>query len=295
MKKKNMTADADNFEDLRFSYNINTIDTDYFPTTFELHWHKYIEIAALPSDAKIEHLPVLRINQTSYELHPGDVLFMWPGDLHEILENSDKQLIGVQFPSTLFHILPDFSPYLNLFRTFHLIQQEETPELAQSIQIYLSHMLVAEKNDNHFRGVEILIHLCEMFMEFGTHIHNTILEDDFSLTNISRSSLEKINLACRYIAENCNQPLNLNTISAYAGFSTCYFSRLFKQVTKYNFAEYLTLQRVKQAEILLSDSSLPITEISFLSGFRSISTFNRSFHQIRGCSPSEYRCYYLSK
>lgn len=294
MKKEQSTADISKFEDLQFSYNCNTINTDFFPTKFELHWHKYIEIAALPENATIEHLPVLRINQTIYELHPGDVLFMWPGELHEILENQDKQLIGVQFSSTLFHTLPDFSPYLNFFRTFHLIRQEETPELAQNMQIYLNHMLAVEKIENPFCGVEILIHLCEMFIEFGTHINHTLLKDTISLTNRASSSLEKINLACRYIAENCNQPLTLNTVADYIGFSTCYFSRIFKQATKYNFAEYLTLQRVRRAEVLLSDSSLAITEISFQSGFRSISTFNRSFREIRGCSPSEYRHYYLS-
>ncbi len=294
MKKEQLATDIANFENLQFSYNCNTIDTDFFPTKFDLHWHKYIEIAALPENAKIDYPPIIRINQTSYELHPGDVLFIWPGELHEILENKDKQLIGVQFSATLFHTLPDFSPYLNLFRTFHLIRQDESPDLAQNMQIYLNHMLAIEKTENPFCGVEILIYLCEMFIEFGTHINHTVLKDDISLTNRASSSLEKIRLACGYITENCNQPLTLNDVAEYIGFSDCYFSRIFKQVTKYNFAEYVTLQRVRRAEILLSDSSLAMTEISFQSGFRSISTFNRSFHEIRGCTPSQYRQYYLS-
>ena len=280
------------YEDLHFTRMISTIDADSFPQVFPLHWHKYIEIVALPEDANISEPPTLCINQTTYQLNPGDILLIWPGEVHEIIENSDSQLVGLQFSSTLFNELPDFTPLLHLFRTFHHIRQSTTPELAQNMLVHIQHMLSIQKNQPSFSGVESLICLYEMFMDFGTHIKNTILRDNEPNTSETGKTAEKINIACTYIIDNCEQDLTLESVADYIGFSTCYFSRIFKKIMNYNFIEYLTLQRIKRAQLLLSDFDMSITEISYQAGFKSISTFNRVFRQHRGCSPSEYRKYY---
>lgn len=282
-----------NYENLHFNRMINTINTDFFPGSFPLHWHKYIEVVALPENAKISQPPALRINQTVYQLNPGDILLIWPGEVHEIITNTDSQLIGLQFSITVFNELPDFTPFLNLFRTFHHIRQLSTPQLAQSMLVHIQHMLSVQENKETFAGVETLICLYEMFMDFGNHLKNTILKDTEQYSSGTGKTIEKINIACSYIVDNCEHELTLESTADYIGFSACYFSRIFKQVTNYNFIEYLTLQRIKRAQLLLSDSDMTITEISYQAGFKSISTFNRVFRQYKGCSPSEYRKYYL--
>ena len=95
-----------------------------------------------------------------------------------------------------------------------------------------------------------------------------------------------------YIQEHCEEPLTLDSIANYVGFSPCYFSRYFKKVTSYNFVEYLMMQRVKRMQMLLTNNSLSITDAAYQAGFKSISTLNRVFRQYSGCSPSEYRKYY---
>lgn len=284
-----------NFENQRFNRTVNTINTDFFPNQFPLHWHKYVEIAAFPdTGSSTQKPPVLRINQNTYELTPGDVLFIWPGELHEIVSNEDNQLIGLQFNTSVFNDLPDFAPYLSLFRTFHHIRQVENPSLTQSMLVHIKHMISVQEKNEVFSGVEELICLYEMFIEFGTYIKETVLKDTAQNTTVNNSTLDKINIACSYIMENCEQELTLESVADYIGFSSCYFSRIFKQATGYNFVEYLTLQRVKRAQALLSDSNLAITDISYQAGFKSISTFNRVFKQYRSCSPREYRKYYLT-
>lgn len=281
------------YENLHFTQMISTINADSFPHSFPLHWHKYVEIAALPEDADISQPPTLRINQTTYQLNPGDILLIWPGEVHEIIENADSQLMGLQFSSTVFNELPDFTPFLNLFRTFHHIRQSDTPELAQNMLIHIQHMFSVQKNQQTFSGVETLISLYEMFMDFGTYIKNTIPKDTQQYSPESAKTVEKINIACSYIIDNCEHDLTLESAADYIGFSACYFSRIFKKITNYNFIEYLTLQRIKRAQLLLSDFDVSITEISYQAGFKSISTFNRVFRQYKGCSPSEYRKYYI--
>ena len=288
-------AGNDIYENLHFNRMISTINADSFPCSYPLHWHKYIEIIALPEDADISVPPTLRINQTTYRPTPGDILLIWPGEVHEIVENVDNQLIGLQFSITVFNELPDFTPFLNLFRTFHHISPVSAPELAQNMLVHIQHMFAAQNDQQTFSGVETLIYLYEMFMDFGTYIKDTILKDTEQYPSKTNKTVEKINIACSYIIDNCEQDLTLESAADYIGFSTYYFSRIFKQITNYNFVEYLTLQRIKRAQLLLSDYNMSITEISYQSGFKSISTFNRVFRQYKGCSPSEYRKYYITQ
>ena len=67
------------------------------------------------------------------------------------------------------------------------------------------------------------------------------------------------------------------------------FAHLFKNYTNMTFVDFLTVERVKLAETFFLNPRLRITDIAFESGFSSISSFNRSFKKIKGCSPTEFR------
>lgn len=281
------------YENIHFSNMINVIEAESFPRIFPLHWHKYVEIAALAEDAAVNTPPSIRIGHALYQLDPGDILLIWPGEVHETVENRDGRLTGIQFPATMLSELPDFAPFFNIFRTFHHIRQAQTPGLAQQMLSHIRQMLSVQDGHGTFAGVETVICLYEMFMDFGLYIKNSLLSGKELHPPGSSGTIEKISAACSYIVDHCDQEITLESVAGLAGFSEWYFSRIFKQITNYNFVEYVTLQRIKRAQLMLSDSDTPITEISYQAGFKSISTFNRVFRQYRGCSPSEYRKYYL--
>lgn len=281
------------YENLDFEQRINVINRTSMPESCPLHWHKYIEILALPETSKSTCTSNVRVNQHLYELKPGDLLFIWPGELHEITANSFHELIGVQLTATLLNENKDFYPYLNLFRVFHHISRKEFPDMSSHMSSHLEHMTDVISSKDSFQGIKNLIYFYEMFMDFGNYLNSSV--SNCCTPTISRAdkALEKINMTCNYIIENCEQNLTLDNVASHVGFSSFYLSRLFKKATSYSFVEYLTLQRIRRAQRYLVDSSLSITEISFQSGFKSISTFNRVFHKRKGCSPSEYRKYYL--
>jgi len=56
-----------------------------------------------------------------------------------------------------------------------------------------------------------------------------------------------------------------------------------------NVPQLLNEYRVKEAEILLTQTEASISEISEEAGFNSLATFNRVFKEIRGITPSSYR------
>lgn len=282
----------DKYEKISLKNTINAMQS--CPSTFELHWHNQVEIIALPASVKTTVPHTISINQTTYELLPGDILFIWGGELHEIIANEDEALIGLQFASTIFNELPDFAPFIHIFRTKHLISHAQDSSVAEDIYSYIEHIFEVQATKDIFCGVESVICLYELFMNFGRHLAAVAEESiDFDLEAGTKTN-RKIKQACDYITEHCDQPLTLETVSDYIGFSTYYFSRIFKIATGLSYIEFITHQRIRRAQALLSDSDLNITEISYQSGFKSISTFNRVFKQYKGCSPSQYRKYYIN-
>ena len=282
-------------ERLYFNEPINVIEN--LPTKYDLHWHHYNEIIICPSHRVIKTPPAVRIDQTVYQLQPGDVLLIWSSEMHSVESNQDNSLLGIQFAPSLLSDLPEFASFSHLFRSYHLIHQndEYMGEVAEFIQFKLLQIAEIHSGRDSFYGVEMLISLYELFMHFGNHLQKVLLPKDISDLQGNTKTMDKINAACRYISENCDKDLTLDSVAETVGFSSCYFSRIFKQTIQRNFVEYLTLQRLKRAQSLLADSDNPITSIAMESGFKSISTFNRVFQKYKGCSPSEFKKHYLQQ
>ncbi len=56
-----------------------------------------------------------------------------------------------------------------------------------------------------------------------------------------------------------------------------------------SFSELMNQFRISEARQLLEDTDLPVTAISYDTGFRSITSFNRVFKDATGLAPSKYR------
>ena len=95
--------------------------------------------------------------------------------------------------------------------------------------------------------------------------------------------------ACLYITNNCAQHLTLDSVARHMGISKSHFSHLFKRYTNMTFIDYLTIERIRRAESISLDLSRQITEVAVEAGCSSISTFNRAFRKVKGCSPSQFR------
>jgi AraC-like DNA-binding protein len=71
--------------------------------------------------------------------------------------------------------------------------------------------------------------------------------------------------------------------------SAAHFARAFKTAFGVPPHRYLLTRRIEQATALLRDSDLPITDIAFQTGWKSLGTFGRTFRDITGESPGEWR------
>ena len=74
--------------------------------------------------------------------------------------------------------------------------------------------------------------------------------------------------------------------------SVCKF---IKKITKKTYSDLLIETRINEACKLLSDTDKYVSEICYLSGFKNLSGFNRSFKRIMHVTPKNYREIYNSQ
>jgi transcriptional regulator GlxA family with amidase domain len=74
-----------------------------------------------------------------------------------------------------------------------------------------------------------------------------------------------------------------------SGVSEAHFSRSFKEAFGVPPHRWLLTRRIERATALLRDTDLPITEIAFGTGWKSLGTFGRTFRDVTGESPGDFR------
>ena len=85
------------------------------------------------------------------------------------------------------------------------------------------------------------------------------------------------------------EPLDVRAVAAVAHISGAHFIRSFRAVFGETPHRYLQRRRVERSMFLLRETDRSVTDICFDVGFTSRGTFSRTFREIVGESPSDYR------
>jgi AraC-like DNA-binding protein len=91
------------------------------------------------------------------------------------------------------------------------------------------------------------------------------------------------------------EPLDVPALARLAHVSEAHFIRTFKATFGETPNRYLQRRRVERAMFLLRESERSITDICMSVGFASLGTFSRTFRDVVGSSPSQYRAASVSR
>lgn len=91
------------------------------------------------------------------------------------------------------------------------------------------------------------------------------------------------------IKKNDNEALSLTNLSKDLGYSECYLSRKFKEISGMQYRDYLRYRRLAFALKELRDTDYSILDIALKYGFSSHEAFTRAFKEAYDMTPSEYR------
>jgi YesN/AraC family two-component response regulator len=99
-----------------------------------------------------------------------------------------------------------------------------------------------------------------------------------------------------YIKQNFKDyNMNVESLADLSGYTSYYFSKIFKDITGLAVTDYIRQVRINTAKELLSIDEIKISDISSIIGFSNPSYFYSIFKKDVGLTPSAYKEYILSK
>jgi len=148
----------------------------------------------------------------------------------------------------------------------------------------LMESLESSKGTNRLLGLlEILQILAE-----GAGVALRLAGVGYTPDNDSRAA-DRMRRVYDYLYTHLEEPLSLPEIAQVAGMSEAAFSRYCKKVTGRTLTSLINELRVARACKTLVETTQSVSEIAFLTGFQSLSNFNRVFADAKGMAPSQYR------
>lgn len=105
-------------------------------------------------------------------------------------------------------------------------------------------------------------------------------------------SRKPIRVAKQYIMNHYMESITLELVAEKAGFSSSYFSSLFKKETGVGFADYLIQLRMEKAKELLKNTKDSVKDICTAVGYNDLKHFTGMFRKYTGLKPGEFRKLY---
>jgi len=255
------------------------------------HYHSAYEIYYLFSGVRSYF-----IKDRAYTVQSGDLILIDTEDVHK---TSD---IGVpNHERIVFYFEPSYfsaysseerelllAPFSRGFPLLHLnIHERRHVE-------ELMHSLLQEWNEQPPGWVLHVRHMAAELLLFSARYALRKREAVQSYEEPSPVQV-KITDIVRHINSHYSEPLELDGLSRLFYISKSHLCRVFKEFTGFSFTEYVNITRIREAERLLRESDLSITEVSGRSGFDNFSHFGKVFKKLSGMSPRSYRTLHRSR
>ena len=284
--------DLSNYETYGFEHrSAFNMSTGSSRRSYQVHWHSYGEIMMVgPSETN-----VYTVGKNTYRLAQDDFVLAWPMEMHSIVDADRKEALVIQYSHAFINSLFDLQRIMHLFRNLHVIRAEAYPELAAKLKelaVQMKETFFSEQIDREMRCCMYLMEFMVLLSEHRKELSPELEAEEPE--GYSGDVLKRLVMVTDYVKSNLTaDDLSQGTMAEMAGVSREYFSRVFKHVTGMNYNRWLNMIRLEKATELLAQEGRTLTEVAMLSGFQSIPSFNRVFHEEKGMAPGEYRALFV--
>ncbi len=259
---------------------------NYDNEAYPVHWHNAIEVI-MP----LENNYMVNVADMDFTIPEYDVLIIPVAELHGMAATPGHRLI-FQCDNSVLSEISAIEPIMRGITSPLLINKNFSKELHSlakktMLDIFSLYSQKSELADSkiYIALINLLIAVREFQLEQSRY---SLGCDDIKLDEYN----EKFNIVMRYIDANYMYDITLEQLADIAGYSKYHFSRIFKQYNSMSYLQYINARRTKAAEHLLLEPDISITEVAMRSGFKSLTTFNRIFKEIKHCTPSDFKKLY---
>lgn len=300
-----MSAAITYFRDISQSYqthNLESISPDFElahfedfqdrPSMVDKPFRLNAFIVGMVTDGTLD----LTVNSKQYSLKAGSLYFLTPWHIRKYSNTKDlKGYILMFTPQYLFH----YRYADSLVKEFPFFQSETgvvaeppEPDLAKLIKLFdeMHGILHSDSQDKFkilFHYVSILLFSCKTIDAIPVAMSattsgngETVLSQFADIINNYFMSLNK---------GEAQEALTLNNVSRQMYLHPNYLSSLLKSQTGKTAAQLIRERIVLEAQALLKNTSMTVSEIAFYLHFKDTSNFAKFFRNQIGASPSDFR------
>lgn len=226
---------------------------------------------------------------------PGDVFFLGENAPHVFRSDPEFFESKTTFSSAGNTVFFDFAALgkalsevdefqsLKKFQGYEGLCFQVLEQSAESVKEVLQRFGIHEG----LQRLQLAIELLSILDQAGEELVQ--LNEPAFLGRLSEKDGSRMNQVMQFLLENRFNKITLEQAAFTANLSKEAFCRFFKLRTRKTFSQYLVQLRINEAQKLLQESEMDVSQIAYQVGFENLSYFNRSFKTIVGISPREFR------
>ena len=273
----NMNADS-NFPYLVL-HTKNNMASPLTPGFRVFHWHEDLQFVYVRSGSATVELP-----GCMECLSGGEGAFINKNVVHRIVSLDECEYKSFIFPERLISFIG--TPAVRMTQCICenpvISFVKMTEDNGWSDALCVLRELFDQGKTTELYCYEVLARLAALWLVVLRNIHQTEISAESGVSVRMRKMLQHIE---KYFAES----VTLDQIAQSAGISRSEALRCFKITLHTTPYRYLLDYRLSRAAALLKETSLPVGEIAFMTGFNQQTYFGKCFRERMDCTPGEYR------
>lgn len=228
------------------------------------------------------------IEGKSYRLKPGDIVLVNNRELHKpVIEP------GEVYERYVLWLDPDYikalSKETDLSMCFDYSARKKYNLLRPGTELYMMIKSIISRLEKAYFSKSYGSHILRKsyLAELLVYLNRAFLDTRDEDIEVDIAYNDKISNVIRYINDNLQEELSLETLASLFYISKYHLLREFKKHTGHTIHQYIHKKRLIMARMLLKDG-LKVTEVSLKCGFGDYSNFIRAFKNEFGISPKRY-------
>ncbi len=228
---------------------------------------------------------------SSFSYQVGDVALMPPFVSHRTLAEYDEPYERIMIKFSPEFVEPFIQKvgrptFLNLYATF---VYHFTPESQEKLKTMFFDIFAEYQKDTPYKEFILQGMLFRLF--------TTIMEEHTpeQVDMPPKPLSPQIINAIVYMEEHYKSQPSIDEVAEHAGFSTGYFSRLFRSQLGMTYTTYLNNIQIRHVQILLATTNMSIMDIAHETGYCHGEYLSSQFKKLVGITPSQYRKQCIAK
>lgn len=255
-----------------------------------LHNHEFIELIYVYHGECINY-----VEGQAVHMLQGTICFMAPETVHALVALDDDDIIinillYKEAFTNYFNDMLDKKTNIADFLRDVIFGDSESPYILfksgfdnELNKLFLRIFLESQKKESEYEEM-IALYLRMIFIHLQRYHSNSLVKPN----KVSKEKSGIIAAIINYIAIHCVD-ITLKKLALVFSYSETYLSKLIKEHTGKTFRELLESDRLEQAQYLIENTTMSLTDISHQVGYFDYSHMSKSFRNALGTTPKSLR------